>query len=174
MVTGVSLLLALGVAVAVIRGGTGPNEPVGRPAPEITSDTWLNAPPQSIAKLKGRVVLVEFWTFGCYNCRNVEPHVKAWHDRYSASGLTVIGVHAPEFPHEAKLEALKKYVEENHIRYAVAVDNDLANWTRYDNQYWPAIYLIDKKGVVRHLKIGEGDYDDTERRIRELLGEAGS
>ena len=144
---------------------------VGMKAPEIPNDTWLNSPPLRLADLQGRVVMVEFWTFGCYNCRNVEPYVKTWHERYAAKGLTIIGVHSPEFSYEHDVDKVTRYLAEHDIRYAVSIDNDFAAWNRYGNRYWPAMYLIDKKGVIRAVRIGEGGYAETERVIRQLLAE---
>ncbi len=144
---------------------------VGKKAPEIIGETWINSEPQSLQALRGQVVLVEFWTFGCYNCRNVEPQVKAWHQRYASDGFVVIGVHSPEFAFEKDVDAVKRYVRDNAISYAVVTDNDFANWNRYNNHYWPAMYLIDKRGVIRYTRFGEGGYDETERMIRTLLAE---
>jgi thiol-disulfide isomerase/thioredoxin len=142
-----------------------------RKAPEITSPAWINSEPQTLNSLQGKVVLVEFWTFGCFNCRNVEPQVKQWHQQYADLGLVVIGVHSPEFSYEKDLDAVKRYVRDHGIRYAVAVDNDFANWNRFGNRYWPAMYLIDKRGVIRYVRVGEGGYDQTEQLIRALLEE---
>jgi len=159
-------LLALTLAAAA--GPAAPVAPAAR-APEIVSDTWINSPPQTLASLKGRVVLVEFWTFACQNCRNVEPYVKRWHERYAEKGLFVIGVHSPEFPNEADVGNVRRYVQEHEIRHAIALDNDFANWKRYGNRYWPALYLIDKQGFIRYVTVGEGGYDLTETRLKELL-----
>lgn len=144
---------------------------IGMPAPEITSTVWLNSEPQRMADLRGRVVLVEFWTLGCYNCRNVEPYVKAWHQKYLNQGLTVIGVHSPEFKYERDVENVKRHIREHDIRYAVPVDNDFSTWDRYHNHYWPAMYLIDKRGIIRYMRFGEGGYEETERQIRNLLAD---
>jgi len=144
---------------------------VGMPAPEITGQNWLNSAPLGLAELKGKVVLLEFWTFGCYNCRNVEPYVKAWHQKYADKGLVVIGVHAPEFSYERVLANVQRYVREHAIQYPVAIDNDFNTWNRYNNRYWPAMYLIDKQGIIRYLRIGEGSYKQTEQQIRALLEE---
>ncbi|GKS57559.1 hypothetical protein YTPLAS18_10860 [Nitrospira sp.] len=144
---------------------------VGMKAPEIPNDTWLNSPPLRLSDLHGSVVMVEFWTFGCYNCRNVEPYVKAWHERYAKNGLTIIGIHSPEFSYEHDLEQVRRYMSEHDIRYAVSIDNDFAAWNRYGNRYWPAMYLIDKKGVIRAVRVGEGGYAETERLIQQLLAE---
>jgi thiol-disulfide isomerase/thioredoxin len=148
---------------------------VGMPAPEITGQNWLNSAPLGLAELKGKVVLLEFWTFGCYNCRNVEPYVKGWHQKYADRGLVVIGVHAPEFSYEKVVANVQRYVRDHAIQYPVAIDNDFKTWNRYNNRYWPAMYLIDKRGIIRYLRIGEGGYQQTEQQIRTLLEEpAGS
>ena len=148
------------------------NAGIGMKAPEITNDTWLNGGPLLLSDLKGKVVMVEFWTFGCYNCRNVEPYVKQWHQKYADQGLVVIGVHSPEFSHEREIENVKRYIKEHDIRFAVPIDNDFSTWNKYGNRYWPAMYLIDKQGVIRHVRIGEGGYQETEQLIRSLLAEA--
>ncbi len=144
---------------------------IGMPAPEITNDTWLNGSPVRMTELKGKVVMVEFWTFGCYNCRNVEPYVKRWHQKYASQGLVIIGVHSPEFSWEHDVEKVKRYLEDHSIRYPVPIDNDFSTWNRYGNRYWPAMYLIDKQGTIRYVRIGEGRYDETERLIQVLLAE---
>jgi thiol-disulfide isomerase/thioredoxin len=144
---------------------------LGQPAPEVANEVWLNSEPSRLSQLRGKVVLVEFWTFGCYNCRNVEPYVKAWHGKYKDQGLVVIGVHSPEFGYERVIKNVRNYLAERDIQYAVAIDNDFATWKRYPNRYWPAMYLIDKRGVIRYIRIGEGGYDQTEKQIRDLLAE---
>ncbi|MGH7165642.1 MAG: redoxin domain-containing protein [Nitrospiraceae bacterium] len=166
-------LAACGLAVAALLSVISQvaDGRVGMPAPEITNEIWLNSPPQRLVDLRGKVVLVEFWTFGCYNCRNVEPYVKDWHGKYAAQGLVVIGVHSPEFKYEHNVEKVKQYLREHEIRYAVAIDNDFAAWNRFGNRYWPAMYVIDKQGVIRAVRIGEGGYQETERLIRTLLTE---
>jgi thiol-disulfide isomerase/thioredoxin len=156
---------ALGAAALTMPTAAG----VGRPAPEITAETWLNAPPQRLADLHGRVVLVEFWTFGCYNCRNVEPHVIEWYRKYAQQGLVVIGVHTPETAYERDVENVKRYVREHALPYPVAIDTDSTVWSRYDNHAWPAWFLIDKQGTIRHVHVGEGGYAETEREIEALL-----
>ena len=140
-------------------------------APEFTNETWINSRPLLMKQLKGKVVLVEFWTFACYNCQNVEPYVKSWHGKYKDLGLVVIGVHSPEFSHERVLKNVQNYVSEHRIEYPVAIDNDFKTWKSYQNRYWPAMYLIDKQGIIRYTRFGEGDYDQTEKKIRELLAE---
>lgn len=138
-------------------------------APSIAAPQWLNSVALDNDALKGKVYLVEFWTFGCYNCRNVEPYVKNWYKKYQSQGFEVIAVHTPEFAHEARLENVKDYLEKNTIHYPVAIDNDFSIWNRYSNRYWPAMYLVDKKGVLRYYHFGEGQYDTTEKMIQSLL-----
>jgi thiol-disulfide isomerase/thioredoxin len=160
------------VAFCLLGGWPAPvNAFVGMRAPEVTSLVWLNRDIPAAGEYQGKVRLVEFWTFGCYNCRNVEPQVKAWHERYKPQGLAVISVHSPEFAYEKNVEAVQRYVREHRIGYPVAIDNDFENWRRYGNHYWPAMYLIDKKGVIRYVKVGEGGYAQTETLIQELLQE---
>jgi len=144
---------------------------VGIPAPEITNKTWLNSPPHRLADLRGKVVLVEFWTFGCYNCRNIEPYVKEWHKKYANQGLEIIAVHSPEFSYEEPIDSVKEYIRDNNIPYAVPIDNDFTTWRQYRNRYWPTLYLIDKQGLIQYIKIGEGGYTETDRQIRRLLAE---
>lgn len=144
---------------------------VGRRAPDVAGAVWINSGPLSIQNLRGSVVLVEFWTFGCFNCRNVEPQVKAWHQRYGDQGLVVVGVHTPEFAYEKDAAAVTHYVTDHDIRYPVVTDDNYAIWNRYGNHYWPAMYLIDKRGIIRYVRVGEGGYADTERLIQTLLAE---
>jgi thiol-disulfide isomerase/thioredoxin len=165
------IVLALVLAISALWLSQSQGYTTGQPAPEFTNDTWVNSEPLRLTELKGKVLLVEFWTFGCYNCQNVEPYVKSWHDKFKDRGLVVIGVHSPEFGHERVLKNVRNYVREHSIQYAVAIDNDYKTWNSYRNHYWPAIYLIDKKGVIRYMRIGEGDYDQTEKQIRDLLAE---
>jgi thiol-disulfide isomerase/thioredoxin len=141
------------------------------PAPEITGQTWINAAATRLAELRGKVILVEFWTFGCFNCRNVEPHVKAWHQKYAEQGLVVIGVHTPETDFERYSKNVEHYVREEHIPYTVVTDNDFATWNRYGNKAWPTVHLIDKQGFIRYTHIGEGSYSQTEQQIQALLAE---
>lgn len=147
------------------------NAGVGMQAPDITSPTWLNSDPLRLSDLKGKVVMVEFWTFGCYNCRNVEPYVKQWYEQYADHGLVIIGVHSPEFAHEREVENVRRYLASHDIRFAVPIDNEFSTWKKFGNRYWPAMYLIDKQGVIRHIRIGEGGYLETEQWIKRLLRE---
>ena len=139
-------------------------------APELTNTTWLNVDaPLRLAELRGKVVIVEMWTFGCINCQHVVPSLKDWHARYKDQGLVIIGNHYPEFGYEADLENLKNAITQNEIEYAVAQDNNGDTWRAYDNHYWPALYLIDKQGHIRYVHIGEGRYKETEENIKALL-----
>src|SRR5262245_4428299 len=157
------------IALALLAPATGAC--AASAAPEIAATTWLNSVPVRLADLKGRVALVEFWTFGCYNCRNVEPHVQEWHRKYGGVGLVVVGVHTPETAYERDIENVKRYVHDHHISYAVAIDSDFAIWRSYANTAWPAWYLIDKHGSIRYTHVGEGAYAETERQIELLLAE---
>jgi thiol-disulfide isomerase/thioredoxin len=135
--------------------------------------TWLNSPPLTPAALRGKVVLVDFWTYTCINWQRTEPYVRAWAARYKDQGLVVIGVHTPEFGFEKNVDNIRPALERFRIDYPVAVDSDYAVWTAFANRYWPAIYLADANGRIRHHQFGEGGYDDTEAAIRQLLREAG-
>lgn len=158
-------------AEATPAGGAQPLPDLG-PAPELTTDTWLNTDrPLRLADLRGRVVLVEMWTFGCINCRRLTPYVQAWHDAYAGEGLVVIGNHYPEFEHERDLDRLRAAVTELGVTYPVTQDNDGQTWRAYRNRYWPTIYLVDKRGRLRYQHIGEGAYTETEAAIRALLEE---
>lgn len=142
-------------------------------APELENDVWLNtSQPLRLADLRGQVVLLEMWTFGCINCKHVIPKLREWHDEYTSEGLVIIGNHYPEFAYEADLDNLKAAVDELEIQYAVAQDNEGRTWRAYENHYWPALFLIDKNGRIRYQHIGEGAYDQTEDAIRLLLAEA--
>lgn len=141
--------------------------------PAFTGITaWLNTPGGrglTTADLKGKVVLVDFWTYSCINCQRSLPHVEAWNAAYAPLGLTVVGVHTPEFAFEHDVTNVRSAIAQLGVRYPVAVDNNIATWNAFDNSYWPAEYLIDANGEVRHLAIGEGGYSQTETLIRELL-----
>lgn len=140
-------------------------------APELTGLTnWINSEPiESMDDLKGKVVLVDFWTYSCINCIRTLPYLQTWHERYSDAGLVILGVHAPEFQFEKKIENVRNAVEEFGLTYPVVQDNDFKLWRAYKNRYWPAKYLVDQNGVVRYTHFGEGKYDETEKAIVELL-----
>lgn len=135
---------------------------------------WINTSPLTPAALRGKVVLVEFWTYTCINWLRSHPYTRAWAEKYGAHGLVVIGVHTPEFPFEAKSENVRRAVQDMKIPYPVAVDSDYAVWRAFQNDYWPAFYFVDAQGRIRHHQFGEGSYDRSETIIRQLLAEAGS
>ena len=142
-------------------------------APPLTGATqWLNSPPLSVETLRGKVVLVDFWTYSCINCLRTLPYLKAWDEKYRAQGLVIIGVHAPEFAFEKDQHNVEQAVRDLGISYPVAMDNQYAIWNAYQNEYWPAHYLIDAQGRIRHQHFGEGAYQETEQMIRTLLKEA--
>ncbi|MFM0094281.1 cytochrome c biogenesis protein DipZ [Paraburkholderia nemoris] len=134
---------------------------------------WLNSPPLTVQDLRGKVVLVDFWTYSCINCLRSLPYVKAWAQKYKDQGLVVIGVHAPEFAFERNVDNVKKAVHDLGVDYPVAIDNNYAIWRALNNQYWPAHYFVDGKGQIRYHHFGEGDYAESEKVIQELLTEAG-
>jgi len=142
------------------------------PAPELTNEVWLNVDtPLRLADLRGKVVALEMWTFGCINCRNVLPSLRGWHEEFKDQGLVIIGNHYPEFSYEEDLDNLKQAIVDLDISYAVAQDNDRKTWAAYKNRYWPTLYLIDKRGHIRYVHIGEGRYAETEAAIQVLLAE---
>jgi cytochrome c biogenesis protein CcdA/thiol-disulfide isomerase/thioredoxin len=150
------------------------NLPVEGQMPELAGATlWINSPPLTREALRGKVVLVDFWTYSCINCLRSIPYVKAWDERYRKDGLVIIGIHAPEFAFEREPDNVRKAVTDLGIRYPVALDNDYAIWRAFKNNYWPAHYFIDARGRLRYHHYGEGDYEGSERVIRQLLTEAG-
>ncbi|HEY4279111.1 MAG TPA: cytochrome c biogenesis protein DipZ [Conexibacter sp.] len=160
-----------------LRPGRRADLPVLGTAPDFTgTEDWFNTPgdrPLSLSQLRGHVVLVDFWTYSCINCLRTLPYLEAWDQRYRDDGLTIVGVHSPEFPFEKDASNVAAAVKREGIKYPVAQDNDLATWTAWGNQYWPAEYFVDARGKVRFAHFGEGDYAKKERVIRALLAEAG-
>jgi cytochrome c biogenesis protein CcdA/thiol-disulfide isomerase/thioredoxin len=154
----------------------GQNEelPVEGVLPSLDGATeWLNSKPLTAEGLKGKVVLVDFWTYSCINCLRAIPYVRAWAEKYRDHGLVVIGVHAPEFAFERNADNVKKAIAALKIGYPVAIDNDYKIWRAFENEYWPAHYFIDAKGQIRHHHFGEGEYEESERVIQKLLADAG-
>jgi thiol-disulfide isomerase/thioredoxin len=135
---------------------------------------WLNSPPLTAAGLRGRVVLVDFWTYTCINWLRTLPYVRAWAHKYKAHGLVVVGVHTPEFDFEHDLDNVRREVKDLRVDFPVGVDNDYAIWDAFGNRYWPALYFVDAQGQIRHHRFGEGDYDRSEQIIQRLLTDAGS
>ena len=145
----------------------------GTPMPEISGATaWINSPAVTSEELRGKVVLVDFWTYSCINCLRTLPYIKAWNEKYKDSGLVVIGVHTPEFPFEKDESNVRKAVKDLGITYPVAMDNDYRIWRDFNNEYWPAHYFIDATGHIRYHHFGEGGYEESEQWIRGLLEEA--
>jgi peptide-methionine (R)-S-oxide reductase len=140
-------------------------------APEVSGGTWINSDPLTLESLRGRVVIVDFWTFACYNCRNALPAVKNWDARYRSQGLTVIGVHTPELDSERNVENLRREVAELGIQFPVVSDNDYSTWNAYRVRAWPTWFVIDKQGRIRWQHVGEGAYEETEQVIKQLLAE---
>lgn len=142
----------------------------GRAAPNFVGiDNWLNSGPLNISDLRGKVVLVDFWTYGCYNCVNTLPYVTRLYDTYKAKGLVVVGIHTPEFPFEKSARNVEAALKRNGIRYPVAQDNEFATWNAYHNQFWPAQYIVDQNGKIVFEHAGEGQYREIEQRVRQLL-----
>ncbi len=137
-------------------------------------DAWVNSSPLTIESLRGKVVLVDFWTYTCVNCIRTFPYLKLWHSKYADDGLVILGVHTPEFEFEKNLVNVTQAVEDYGLGWPVALDNNYDTWNNFSNRYWPAKYLIDKDGVIRYTHFGEGAYDETELMIRELLEETGA
>ena len=140
-------------------------------APQFAKGNWINSDPLTLEKLRGRVVLVEFWTFGCYNCRNTLPSVRDWDTRYRDRGLTIVGVHTPETDSEYNIDNVRKEVPALGIKYPVVTDNDYKTWKAYGVEAWPTIFVLDKQGRIRWLHVGEGRYEETENVIKTLLAE---
>jgi thiol-disulfide isomerase/thioredoxin len=148
--------------------------PVEGRMPSLDGATqWLNSPPLTAAGLRGKVVLVDFWTYTCINWLRTLPYVRAWAERYQQHGLVVLGVHTPEFDVEHDLDNVRRAVKDLRVQYPVAVDNDYAIWSAFDNHYWPALYLVDAQGKIRHHRFGEGGYEESEMILQQLLAEAG-
>jgi thiol-disulfide isomerase/thioredoxin len=143
-------------------------------APELTgAGQWLNSGPLSIEALRGQVILIDFWTYSCINCLRTLPYVARWSERFKDRGLTVIGVHTPEFAYEKSLANLRAAVERHAIKYPVVQDNSYATWKAFGNEYWPAVYLIDRRGHVVLKHAGEGAYDEIEQAIEQLVSSGG-
>jgi cytochrome c biogenesis protein CcdA/thiol-disulfide isomerase/thioredoxin len=165
-------------AGSAMMSGTPPTQAEALPVEDISPSfagaaDWLNTPPLTTEALKGKVVLVDFWTYSCINCLRAIPYVRAWAEKYKNQGLVVIGVHTPEFAFEQNIANVKRAVADLKIAYPVAIDNDYSIWRAFENHYWPAHYFIDAQGRVRYHHFGEGNYDESERVIQLLLKEAG-
>ncbi|MBR0869753.1 thioredoxin family protein [Bradyrhizobium tropiciagri] len=179
-----ALVAALGVGGAVIPGICSEADAPARPVPMLTAMTaaqtetapeftginkWFNSQPLKLADLRGKVVLVDFWTYGCVNCVNTLPHVTQLYAKYRDRGLVVVGVHTPEFPFEHSASNVQAALKRHGILYPVAQDNDSQTWNAYRNQYWPAQYVIDQNGKIVFQHAGEGQYDEIDRTVAKLL-----
>jgi peptide-methionine (R)-S-oxide reductase len=167
---GISRLTA-GTGNQVVPADSVVSETKSPVAPEISVGTWINSEPLTLKGLRGRVVVIDFWTFGCYNCRNTLPSVKSWDARYRDQGLTIVGVHTPELDSERNVENVRREIASLGIKYPVVTDNDYATWNVYGVNAWPTIFVLDKTGRVRWTHVGEGAYDETESLIKTLLAE---
>ena len=166
--------LTIAAAQLGIFGRVQANQRVPREVAAIANATeWLNSPRLTASSLAGKVVLVDFWTYTCINWLRTLPYVRAWTQKYQ-QGLVVIGVHTPEFPFERNVDNVRRAVQQMRIEYPIVIDNDYAIWRAFNNQYWPALYLVDGRGRVRQHQFGEGEYDTSERAIQRLLKEAGA
>ena len=147
----------------------------GPKAPEIIAGgAWFNSDPLTLEELKGKVVIIDFWTYSCINCQRTFPYLRAWNEKYKDKGLVIIGVHSPEFEFEKNEENVAQAIKDFELTYPIVQDNNFATWRAYENRYWPAKYFIDKDGRIAYTHFGEGDYDESEKIIQELLKEAGA
>jgi thiol-disulfide isomerase/thioredoxin len=160
-----------GVPNASTVANANPAPARGPIAPDIVSDTWLNSPPLSAEQLRGKVVLVEFWTFDCINCRNTISYIRALYEKYRDRGLVVVGVHTPELSFERELANVKAAIKDQNIAYPVAIDNDSKNWNAFNVWAWPTWFILDKQGAIRFTHVGEGAYAESEQIITQLLEE---
>lgn len=170
-----TLAITAAFAATAATGSAAIAEPLkgsGPQAPEFAGiSQWLNSNPLTLQQLRGKVVLVDFWTYTCINCIHVLPYVKGWDQKYRDKGLTVVGVHTPEFAVERDTNNVKDAIKRFGINFPVAQDNKYATWSAYNNRFWPAFYLVNKKGQVVYTHFGEGDYAQTEAAIQALLAQ---
>ena len=175
-IVGIVVVAAVAATLLSPQGSAGPttNLPNYGKAPDFQGiQGWINSPPLSISQLKGKVVLVDFWTYSCINCNRTIQYLNAWYSEYGNEGLVIVGVHTPEFQFERNYSNVLAATQAFGIRYPVALDSNSATWNAYHNEYWPAEYLIDANGSIRHREFGEGNYNETENAIRTLLTSAG-
>jgi len=166
------VIIAIIGSIRYLEKANGDNQNMKKGAPEfIGIENWLNSDPITLEELKGKVVLVDFWTYSCINCIRTLPYITAWDEKYRESGLVVVGIHTPEFDFEKKPENVGKAIEKYNIRYPVGQDNSYATWNAFHNRYWPRKYLINYKGEIVYDHIGEGGYEETEKKIQEFLQE---
>jgi len=178
-----TLISAIGAPILALAGGKSMTpETKLAAAPSQTGELsslslatgWLNSEPLTAAGLRGKLVLVDVWTYTCVNWLRTLPYVRAWAEKYKDKGLVVIGVHSPEFPFERDIDNVRRAAKEMRVSYPIAIDNDFAIWRAFNNQYWPALYIVDGTGRIRHHQFGEGGYVESERVIQKLLADAGA
>jgi len=163
----------MSLLAALLTAAMAPLPVEGRLPPLGGATGWLNSQPLTAAGLRGKVVLVDFWTYTCINWLRSLPYVRGWAEKYKDQGLVVVGVHAPEFRFEKDVDNVRRAAKDMKIDFPIAIDNDFAIWRAFDNHYWPALYVIDAQGRIRHHQFGEGGYEKSERIIQQVLGEAG-
>jgi thiol-disulfide isomerase/thioredoxin len=169
----IALLLGVAQFGPSVLSGKEPSLSDHRPAPELTGiSAWLNSPPLTVASLKGKVVLIQFWTYSCINCLRTLPYVTRWYEKYKDKGFIVIGVHTPEFAFEKQTGNVETAIKRFGITYPVALDNQYGTWNAFQNQYWPAEYLIDKSGKIVATQFGEGNYQQMDDAIARLVGDS--
>ena len=174
-----TLAFAIGTVTLVLPGSNAvlaaSQSPIESDMPSVGGATgWLNSPPLTTAGLRGKVVLVDFWTYSCINWMRTQPYVRAWAEKYKDRGLVVIGVHTPEFEFEKNVDNVRRAAKDLRVDFPIAIDSDYAIWRAFKNNFWPALYFVDAKGRIRHHQFGEGEYEQSEKLIRQLLAEAGS
>lgn len=168
-----SAFIALAIAGLAACGPSQARPTTGGAAPELTGiDNWLNSPPLTLRQLRGKVVLVDFWTYSCINCIHTLPYVQQWHRKYKDQGLVVVGVHTPEYAFERDTGNVRDAIRRFGLTYPIAQDNRYATWKAYGNLYWPAFYLVDRSGKIVYTHFGEGDYEKTEAAIKAQLATA--
>ena len=170
----IALAVAITAAVAAPSSAQYLKSRNTAPVPELRNVTeWINSEPLTMRELRGKVVLVHFWTNGCYNCRNNYGHYRAWQERYKDKDVVMVGIHTPETPGEHEIARIKAQAETNGLKFPIAVDNQGANWKAWNNRVWPTVYVVDRRGVVRYGWEGELSYQgaDGEERIRKLVDE---
>jgi thiol-disulfide isomerase/thioredoxin len=181
IVFGIVAIVVVAAAVSTLFSSPSPNQAVGNPsalpnygqAPDFLGiQAWINSPALHISQLRGKVVLIDFWTYSCINCIRTIPYLNAWYREYGSDGLVIVGVHTPEFTFEKNYSNVLTAVNNFGIMYPVALDSNYGTWNAFGNQYWPADYIIDANGTIRYKQLGEGDYNGTEAVIRELLQSA--
>jgi thiol-disulfide isomerase/thioredoxin len=167
-------LLAIVMTLITTPAALSAKLPIEGPMPSFArADAWLNSRPLSTQELRGKVVLVDFWTYTCINWRRTLPYLRAWAEKYRDHGLVIVGVHTPEFTFEQNVDNVRRAAQEQDVDYPIALDSDYAIWSAFDNHYWPAVYLVDARGRIRHQQFGEGNYEQLERVIQQLLAESG-